>query len=103
MFNLFQRKRHKKNWRSTSEMDLYELSEQETDMLMGGSPVRSLIGGENKPSYWQNSSPRNFDGTGYQPFPAMYPQNTWSQSPSWLQQLGNDPALSRQSTYPPYS
>jgi hypothetical protein len=61
MFNFF-KKRAKSKRHSTT--DFYELNEQEMDMLMGGSPVRSLIGGDKDTMLWPTS--QRYDGSTYQ-------------------------------------
>ncbi len=85
MFKFFRRKRAKNNWNSS--MDLYELNEQEAEMLMGGSPVRHLIGGQQDLRWQQNTPAMRFEGTNYQPFPVVSPQPPWQQPPSWVQQF----------------
>lgn len=98
MFKFFRRKRAKNNW--NSDMDLYELNEQEAEMLMGGSPVRHLIGGYQAPRWQPNTPMMRLEAPGYQPFPAMSPQPTWQQPPGWVQQLRastyNEPAFPEQ-------
>ena len=83
MFKFLRSRQAKKNRRSI--IDLYELNEQETEMLMGGSPVRHLIGstGNNTP-HWQRTTNMGFNSTSYQPFTATPSQNTWQQAPSWV-------------------
>jgi hypothetical protein len=104
MFKFLQRRHAKKNGHHT--VDLYELNEQELETLMGGSPVRHLIGGEyNTPprqlttNMGFNSASTGFDNASYQPFQATYPQNTWQQAPSWVQQIGEETSTNRLSYY----
>ncbi len=80
MFNFF-KKRAKKSRNST--VDFYELSEQETDMLMGGSPVRSLLMGGPTPSPWQPSGEGNYSSTVLSSFSTR----PWQQTPNWIQNL----------------
>src|SRR5690242_4708176 len=90
MFKFFKSRRARKNRRLSA--DLYELNEQEMEMLLGGSPVRSLIAGEgNNAPFGRPSSPMGFptmgfNGASYQPLPSTpYQDTTWQQRQSWLQ------------------
>src|SRR6476661_3885207 len=83
MFNFF--KKRAKNKRH-STMDFYELNDQEMDMLMGGSPVRSLLGGADHDNMSWLPNQQN-DGSSFQslvpglkPFsPSMnHPQLGWA-------------------------
>ena len=81
MFNFF-KKRAKSKQRPS--MDFYELNEQEMDMLMGGSPVRSLIGGgDSDTMLWPTS--RRYDGSTYQSLltPSFSPDMSRQQHLDW--------------------
>jgi hypothetical protein len=90
MFGLFKSRRAKRNQRFSA--DFYELNEREMEMLLGGSPVRSLIAGVgNNNMPWQPSpnmgfTNMGFNGASYQPLPTTPYQNTTrQQAPSWMQ------------------
>jgi hypothetical protein len=84
MFKFFKSKQAK-NKRHPA-VDLYELNEQETEMLLGGSPVRYLLGGiGNHVPFRQRSTNMGFEPANYPPLNATLPHNTWQQGPSWVQ------------------
>lgn len=89
MFNFLKFRRARKNKRFSA--DIHELNEQEMEMLLGGSPVRTLLTVGNKSPFEQYMTNTRFTDVGfndarYQPLPSTpYQDMTWRQRPSWLQ------------------
>lgn len=90
MFHFFRSRRAKSKLHS--RLSLYELNERETDLLMGGSPVRQLISARHQAPAWM----RTFDGTHAPAMTVAPPSTGWQPTPTWATptwvHVGEEPA-----------
>jgi UDP:flavonoid glycosyltransferase YjiC (YdhE family) len=75
-------------------MDLYELNEQEAEMLLGGSPVRQILSVRHLPTANVGLDNARYQSWNANQLHVIPPQNQWQQPPAWVH-VGEEKKMNR--------